>query len=133
MLNLIWIITAAIIKVLLCKLLALGIVLLVLFVKGKQFDFNSEQWDEYFLTMTDRKLDVFVITIYTAAAILSSFAGFLLLHWMQVPHAAVIAVIFFLVGGAISGYRYFAKQRAYIRKRYTEIPQTILRRKAEES
>lgn len=133
MLNLIWIITAAIIKVLLCKLLALGIVLLVLFVKGKQLDFNSEQWDEYFLTMTDRKLDYFVITNYTISAILSGLASFVFLHWMKVPGAAVIAVILFAVGGAISGYRYFTKQRAYIRKRYKEIPQTILRRREEKS
>lgn len=133
MLNLIWIITAAIIKILLCKLLALGIVLLVLFAKGKQLHFNSEQWDDYFLSMTDRKLDYFVITNYTVSAILSGFASFMFLHWMKVPGAAVIAVILFTVGGAISGYRYFTKKRAYIRKRYLEIPLTILHRREEES
>lgn len=129
--NSIWIITAAIIKVLLCKLLELGIVLLVLFVKGKQLDFNSERWDEYFLTMTDRKLDRFVIANYTISAILSGFASFMFLHWVKVPGAAVLTVILFAVGGAISGYRYFTKERAYIRKRCMEIPQTILRRREE--
>lgn len=131
MLNLIWIITATIIKVLMCKLLALGIFLLAFFVKGKQIQFDSEQWDEYFLSMTNRKLDYFVITNYTISAILSSFASFMFLHWLKVPYAAVIAVILFTIGGAISGYRYFTKQRAYIQKRYMEIPQTILERKEE--
>ena len=129
MLNLIWIITAAIFKVLLCKLLALGIFLLAFFVKGKQLHFNSEQWDEYFLTITNRKLDSFVITNYTISAILSSIVSFLFLRWMKVPHAAIIALTLLFVGGVISGYRYFTSQREYIQKRYLEIPQTILQRK----
>lgn len=131
MLNLIWIIAALMFKVLLCKLLALGIFLLVFFVKGKQLHFNSEQWDEYFLTMTNRKLDYFVITNYTISAILSSIVSFLFLHWMKVPHAAMIALILLFVGGIISGYRYFTSQRAYIQNRYLEIPQTILQRRKE--
>lgn len=129
MFDLIWIITASIFKVLLCKLLVLGIFLLVFFVKGKQLHFNSEQWDEYFLTMTNRKLDRFVITNYTISTILSSFVSFLFLRWVKVPHAAMIALMLLFVGGVISGYRYFTSKRAYIQKRYTEIPQTILQRK----
>lgn len=129
MLNLIWIITAAIFKVFLCKLLALSICLLVFFVKGKQLHFNSEQWDKYFLTMTNRKLDCFVITNYTISTILSSFVSFLFLRWMKVPYAAMITLMLLFVGGVISGYRYFTSQRVYIQKRYMEIPQTILQRR----
>lgn len=127
--NLIWIIMAAIVKVLLCKLLALGMFLLVFFVKGKQLHFNSEQWDDYFLAMTSRKLDWLVMTNYAISATLSSFTSFLFLRRLKVPHAAIVALILLFVGGAISGYRYFTNQRAYIQKRYLEIPETILQRK----
>lgn len=81
--------------------------------------------------MTSRKLNSFIMSNYIIYAVLSSVMSFLFLRWRQVPHAAVIAVGMFVVGGAISGYRYFFKQKAYIQKRYMEIPQIIFQRREE--
>lgn len=119
----------AVMKVLLCKLLAFGFFLLVFYIKGKQLHFYSEQWDEYFLTLSAKKLDCFVITTYLVAAVLSSFAGYGLLRWLHIPYAGFIAAAFFLVGVAISGFKYGRNKRAYIQERYAEIPQIILQRR----
>lgn len=131
MFRLMWIIAVAILKVLLCKILALGLFLLVFYMKGRRLRFHSEQWEEYFLTVTDQKLDCFVITTYIVSAILSSGVSFLFLRWLEIPHAALIALLLLVAGGIVSGYLYVKKKRAYIRTRYREIPETILQRREE--
>lgn len=129
MLNIILIGTAAAFKILLCKLFALGMFLLVCLIKGKQLHFDSEQWDEYLLAFSAKQLDRLVITTYILSAILSSCASYGLLHWMKISHAGFIALVFLFAGAAISGYQYWKEKRAYIQKRYLEVPQTILQRR----
>ena len=116
-------------KWLLCLWLGLGVFFLLFWLKGKQLGFNSDRWDDFFITLPPRKVEQYTIGIYLTAALLSSGISYLLLEWAGFRHSLLIAVVLFAVGGLITEYRWFTKKRDYLLKRYQEIPQTILERR----
>ena len=116
-------------KWLLCLGLGLGLVFLLVWLKGKKFGFNSDRWDNFFLTLPPQKVERYAIGIYLTAALLSSGISYLFLEWAGFRHSLLIAVALFAVGGLITEYRWFTKKRDYVLKRYQEIPQTILERR----
>lgn len=46
---------SAVINVLSSKGIALGLVLILFWIKGRQLKFNSEEWDNYFLELSRKK------------------------------------------------------------------------------
>ena len=46
---------SAVINVLFSKGIALGLVLILFWIKGRQLKFNSEEWDNYFLELSQEK------------------------------------------------------------------------------
>lgn len=51
-------------KALLCKGFSLGGFLLLFWIKGRQLRFNSDEWDSFFISLPERKLQKYVICIY---------------------------------------------------------------------
>lgn len=116
-------------KIIFCKALALGIFLLLFFIKGKQLKFNSDRWDCYFLTLSKRKINMTGILIYLAAATFSALLCCFILAASGFQYAFEIALILFAGGILITGYRYFHKGQYYMMEKYKEIPRTILERR----
>ena len=58
-------------KALLCKGFSLGGFLLLFWLKGRQLRFNSDEWDSFFISLPERKLQKYVICIYLVAAMFS--------------------------------------------------------------
>ena len=115
-------------KTLLCKGLAIGIFLLAFWIKGRQLRFNSDEWDNFFLSLPAAKVQQYAIGIYLAAAVISYF----ILELAGYRHSLGIAVLIFIGGLAITAYKWHAKGKDYLLKRYQEIPKTILERKEKE-
>ena len=118
-------------KWLLCLGLGLGLVFLLVWLKGKKFGFNSDRWDNFFLTLPPQKVERYAIGIYLTAALLSSGISYCVLKWASFQHSLLIAGALFVVGALITEYRWFTKKRDYVLKRYQDIPQTILKRRKE--
>lgn len=116
-------------KWILCLGFGLGLVFLLVWLKGKQLGSHSDRWDDFFLTLPPKKVERYAIGIYLTAALLSSGISYLLLEWAGFRHSLLIATALFLIGGLITEYRWVTKMRDYVLKRYQEIPQTILERK----
>lgn len=51
-------------KTLLCKGLAIGIFLLAFWIKGRQLRFNSDEWDNFFLSLPTAKVQQYAMGIY---------------------------------------------------------------------
>ena len=119
-------------KTLLCKGLAIGIFLLAFWIKGRQLRFNSDEWDNFFLSLPAAKVQQYAIGIYLAAAVVSSVISYFILELSGYRHTLGIAVLIFIGGLAITAYKWHAKGKDYLLKRYQEIPKTILERKEKE-
>lgn len=119
-------------KTLLCKGLALGIFLLVFWIKGRQLRFNSDEWDNFFLSLPAAKVQQYAIGFYLAAAAVSSVISYFVLELAGYRHSLGITVLIFTGGLAITAYKWHTKGKEYLMKRYQEIPKTILERKEKE-
>ncbi|MFR4988087.1 GNAT family N-acetyltransferase [Anaerotruncus colihominis] len=127
--KLIILLAAIVGKWLLCLWIGLGLIFLLFWLKGKQLGFNSDRWDDFFITLPSQKVERYTIGIYLTAALLSSGISYLLLEWAGFRHSLLIAGALFAVGGLITEYRWFTKKRDYVLKKYQEIPQAILERR----
>ncbi len=116
-------------KTLLCKGLAIGIFLLAFWIKGRQLQFNSDEWDNFFLSLPEAKVQQYVIGIYLAATMISSIISYFILELTGYKHSLGIAALIFIGGLAITTFRWRTKGKDYLLKRYQEIPKTILERK----
>lgn len=116
-------------KTLLCKGISLGIFLLLFWIKGKKLEFNSEKWDNFFLQISPQTVQRYAIAIYLMAAVLSSVISYFILEAASYQYSLVIAIFLFAGGLIITAYRWHTKGKAYLLKRYQEIPQTILSRR----
>ena len=115
-----------VIKILLCKGLALAILLLAFWCKGKQLRSHGGSWDTFFLALSAEQAQAYAVRIYLAAAVLSSALSYPLLLLAGIPHPLGIALLFLLGGIAVTAYRWQTKGKAYLLRRYQEIPQSIL-------
>lgn len=130
-----WLLLVAVIglKTLLCKGLALGVFLLAFWRKGRQLQFNSEEWEHFFLSLPAAKVQRYAIGIYLTAAVVSSVISYFILELAGYRHSLGIAVLIFTGGLAITAYTWHTKGKGYLlKKRYQEIPETILERKEKE-
>lgn len=120
-------------KGLLCKGAALGLVLLTFAFKGWQLHYDAEKWNDYFLSLEEKKVGRYAAGVYLTAAMISSVAAYGVLRKLKYPHSFLLAAAMFLAGLAVTWYRWKTKGREYLIRRYREIPETILaeRRKKE--
>ena len=119
------IVIIAVIKTLLCKAVSLLIILLSFWIKGKKLHFNSNQWDNFFLQLSDKKLQHY--------AVISSVAAFSLFKATGYSRGLEITLLIFIGGLAITAYKWHTKGKDYLMKRYREIPKTILEKRNEKT
>lgn len=119
-------------KTLLCKGLALGILFLLFWIKGKQLRFNSDKWDDFFLSFPAAKAQKYAVWIYLAAAVISTAVCYLILELTGFQRSLGIAVLLFIGGLAITAYKWHTKGKDYLLNRYQEIPRTILEKREQE-
>lgn len=122
------------VNILSSKGIALGLVLLLFWIKGKQLKFNSEQWDNYFLELSQQKIIRIALSIsgisITAAALLS----YLILDWADFNYPLLIAAVFFCCSALWFRHKWKGeKGKAYLLRRFAEIPQTILEKRDREA
>lgn len=120
-------------KALLCKGFSLGGFLLLFWIKGRQLRFNSDEWDSFFISLPERKLQKYVICIYLVAAMFSSFISYFILELTGYRNSIGIAILIFAVGVLITACKWHTKERDYLLRRYREIPDTILERQKQET
>ena len=120
-------------KALLCKAFSLGGFLLLFWIKGRQLRFNSDEWDSFFISLPERKLQKYVICIYLVAAMFSSFISYFILELTGYRNSIGIAILIFAVGVLITACKWHTKERDYLLRRYREIPDTILERQKQET
>lgn len=121
------------IKILLCKGLALGIVLLLFWIKGRRLRFCSDEWDNFFLSLPVSKVQKYAIEIYLAAAVVSSIISYFILELTGYRHSLGITILLFAGGLAVTSYKWRTKEKDYLLKRYQEIPQIIMERREREN
>lgn len=119
-------------KILLCKGLAIGIFLLAFWIKRRQLLFNSDEWDNFFLSLPTAKVQQYAMGIYLAAAVISSVISSFVLDLTGYKHSLVIAVLIFMGGLVITAHKWYAKGKVYFLKRYQEVPKTILEKREKE-
>ena len=133
MIRMIGLALIAALKGLFCKGAALGLVLLTFVFKGRQLDYDTEKWNDYFLSLVEEKVEKYAVGVYLSAAMLSSIAAYGVLQKLKYRHSFPLAAAMFLAGLAVTWYRWKTKGREYLIRKYREIPETILaeRRKEE--
>lgn len=127
------IVIIAVIKTLLCKAVSLLVILLSFWIKGKKLHFNSNQWDNFFLQLSDKKLQHYAVSVYIAAAVISSVTAFFLFKATGYNRGLEITLLIFIGGLAITAYKWHTKGKDYLMKRYREIPKTILEKRNEKT
>ena len=108
-------------KTLLCKGIGVGIFLLLFWMQGKRFKFNSDKWEDFFLLMTPQKIQGYIIAIYLIAALMSSAVSYLLLNWTKFQYSFVIAVALFIIGILVVAYKWITKEKDHVFQLYQEI------------
>ena len=119
-------------KTLLCKGAALGIFLLLFWIKGRQLKFQSDQWENFFLSLPVTRVQKYAVRIYLTAAAISSAISYLILKLTGSRHCLGITGLLFTGGCAVTAYRWRTKGKEYLTKRYQEIPKTILENREKE-
>lgn len=111
------------VKTLLCKAFSIGIILLFFWLKRKNF--TPEQWDDYFLHLSVKRLSFAIGIIYCCSALLSTLFCFLLLYFLDYSHAFEIVFVMLFFGAAVTRYRYKKGGKEYIQNRYKYLTDTI--------
>ena len=116
------------------KGVALGLALLLFWIKGKQLGFNSEKWENYFLELSQRKVIRTALSISGISIVVATFLSYIILDKTGFDYAFITAAI--MLCGSIL---WFGKKwkgekgKDYILKRFAEIPQTILEKREREA
>lgn len=94
------------IKILLTKGFMLGFLLLCMAIKGKSLHKNSAEWNDYFLSLGEKEVLHFAISLYLLSSAVSVFICYLLLSWLNFVYPLCIALVIFLAGIIYSLYKY---------------------------
>ena len=103
-------------SVVLCKIIALAIVLLFSALKNIKFKKDSARWDQWFRTMSARKLTGYVYIWYLTAVTVTSAITYYSLNAFQFKSAFAITVLFFLVRFAVSAVRFHKNRDSVLEK-----------------
>ena len=112
-------------SIIICKVVALIIVLLFSFIKNVKLKKDSEQWNRWFQTMSAQKLTVYICIWYLIAVTITSVITYYILIACHFKYAFIITVLFFLVRFAISIVRYHKNKEAVLEKIKKELVKMI--------
>ncbi len=122
------------INVLSAKGIALGLFLLLFYVKGRQLKFNSEEWDNYFLELSQETVIRIALAIAGMSIMASALISYVILDRADFNHPLLIAAVLFCCSAL--WFRHIwkgEKGKAYLLRRFAEIPQTILEKRDREA
>lgn len=94
------------ISIVICKVVSLGIVLLFIAQKNIKFKKNTNQWEQWFTAITDKKLMLYTVCLYLTALSIVSVITYYIFLLFKFNHAFVITFLFFIIRFVISVYRY---------------------------
>ena len=103
-------------SIIICKVVALSIVLLFSGIKNVEFKKDSEQWKRWFQMMSAQKLTAYICVWYLIAVTITSVITYYILIACHLKYAFMIAVLFFLVRFTISVVRYHKNRDAVLEK-----------------
>ena len=103
-------------SVIVCKVVALAVVLLFSVIKNMKFKKDSEQWDRWFHKMSAQKLTVYIGTWYLIAITITSIITYYILTAFHLKYAFIITVLFFLIRFTISIVRYHKNKTVVLEK-----------------
>lgn len=101
--------------------ITVGVFILLFWIKGRQLRFVSDEWDSYFLTLPNAKVQKYVMGIYLTAAVIASVITFFILLTAGYQHSLELAVLFFTGGLMAAACRWHKKYKEYILRRWREI------------
>lgn len=118
-----------VIAIILCKVIAFSVILLFMWMKGKSFNFDSKQWDTWFLKTNEKKIFWMFTGVYFLSAAVSSFVIYGLLVYFDFQYAMEITVAFFGVRMVITGLHYYKSGKKHICDLLIQIHKTVLKSK----
>lgn len=125
---------SAVINVLSSKGIALGLVLLLFWLKGRQLKFNSEEWDNYFLELSQEKVIRIALGIAGNAITASALISYVILDRADFNHPLLIAAVLFCCSALWFWHKWKGeKGKAYLLRRFAEIPPVILEKRQQET
>ena len=99
------------IKILLTKALGLILVILSFGIKGKSIHKNYDDWNSYFLTLSDTFVFKFATCIYTVSALVSSAIAYILFCAFKFQYSIYLTTILFIAGVIFTWCKYRNKGR----------------------
>ena len=75
------------------KGIALGLILLLFWIKGKQLGFNSEKWENYFLELSQKKVLRLTLGVSGIGIVGATLLSYMILNKTGFDYALMIAVI----------------------------------------
>ena len=116
------------------KGIALGLILLLFWIKGKQLGFNSEKWENYFLELSQKKVLRLTLGVSGIGIGGATLLSYMILNKTGFDYALMIAVIMLCCSVLWFWHKWKGeKGRDYVLKRFAEIPQTILEKREREA
>ena len=103
-------------SIIICKVVALSIVLLFSGIKNVGFKKDSEQWEHWFQMMSAQKLTAHICVWYLITVTITSMITYYILIACHLKYAFMIAVLFFLVRFTIIVVRYHKNRDAVLEK-----------------
>ena len=103
-------------SIIICKVVALSIVLLFSGIKNVKFKKDSVQWDNWFRTLSAQKLTTYICIWYLIAITITSIITYYILIVCNLKYALSITVLFFLIRFTISFARYHKNKEAVLEK-----------------
>lgn len=117
----------AAVHALLNKALALGMILLLFWIKGKQLGFDSEKWDEYALNLPESKAERMLLGVCGAAMAASALVSYLLLRAMKLKYAAALAALLLVCSMVTFVHRWRGERgKRLLAEKYAAIRRVIL-------
>lgn len=121
------------VNVLSAKGIALGLFLILFYIKGRQLKFGSEEWDSYFLELSQKKVIRLVLVIAGTSITASALISCVILDRAGFNYPLLIAAVFFCCSVLWFRHKWKGeKGKAYLLKRFAEIPQIILEKRERE-
>lgn len=117
----------AAVHALLNKALALSMILLLFWIKGKQLGFDSEKWDEYALNLPESKAERMLLGVCGAAMAASALVSYLLLRAMKLKYAAALAALLLVCSMVTFVHRWRGERgKRLLAEKYAAIRRVIL-------
>lgn len=122
------------VNILSSKGIALGLFLLLFYIKGRQLKFNSEEWDNYFLELSQETVIRIALAIAGVSITASALISYVILDRADFNHPLLIAAVLFCCSALWFRHKWKGeKGKAYLLRRFAEIPQTILEKRDREA